>query len=589
VVGSWFHVAIVRSGSTVNIYKNGISQATATNSSSFTSTSTMFIGQQNTGVGYWAGSLSNVRIVKGTAVYTSSFSPPISPLAAITNTSLLTLQNATIIDNSTNAATITNSSSVTSVAAMPFTQSKPPAVDFLVVGGGGGCGSVGGGGGGGLLTGTTPIPIGSSLTVTVGAGGATGAIGASSQFSQIVAIGGGSAGTSSGAGGSGGGGNHSGNIAKGQGTFNQGNAGGDNLSGTTFSGGGGGAGQVGLNSKGGGPGNEGGGDGGQGVALPISGTMTAYSGGGGGSGSGTQGVGGAGGGGNAVSNATGGGNSGTANTGGGSGGSYAVSGGNGGSGIVIVSYPDTFAGAIATTGSPTVSTSGSGSYANNGSTTYLNYGNQTALHLGSGSFTVEMWLYKNANTAYMTACGDFAAGSTNTFQILGDATGSKITWYDGAGNAFTITSVSSIPINTWTHIAFVRNSTTLTLYINGVSDVSTTLSTNYNASTSFFVGQTPESNAGRYWNGYISNLRVVKGAAVYTSNFTPSTIPLTAITNTSLLLNTVSGAPFADGSVNSFTVTGVGTPAWNQLSPFATGTGYKNRVYRFTSTGSITF
>jgi len=207
---------------------------------------------------------------------------------------------------------------------------------------------------------------------------------------------------------------------------------------------------------------------------------------------------------------------------------------------------------------------------------YLNFGNQASLHLGSGSYTVEMWVYKNANTAYMTACGDFAAGSTNTFQILADGTGTKLGWYDGASNAFTITSVSSIPTNTWTHVAFVRNSTTLTLYINGVSDVSTTLSTNYNTSTSFFVGQTPELSAGRYWDGYISNFRVVKGTAVYTSNFTPSTTPLTAITNTSLL--TCQSNSFKDNSTNNFTATVNGTPSVQRFNPFGTSTAYSTSV-----------
>ncbi len=303
------------------------------------------------------------------------------------------------------------------------------------------------------------------------------------------------------------------------------------------------------------------------------------------------------------------GTAGTANTGGGGGGAgFSVShyaGGAGGSGIVIVSYPDIYA-PLTTTGSPTVSTSGSGSYSNNGSTTYLNFGNQTALHIGSGNFTVEMWLWKNTNTANMTACGDFASGPSNTFQILGDAGGTKLTWYDGATQAFTITSVAAIPINTWTHIAFVRTSTTLALYINGALDSSASLSTNYNAATSFFVGHCPELNAGRYWNGYISNFRMVKGTAVYTGAFSSylPTAPFTAIqsagpsgsniaaitgTATSLLLNTVSGSPFADSSTNSFTVTGVGSPAWNQQSPFATGLGYKNRVYSWTTTGSGTF
>jgi hypothetical protein len=169
-----------------------------------------------------------------------------------------------------------------------------------------------------------------------------------------------------------------------------------------------------------------------------------------------------------------------------------------------------------------------------GSGDYLNAGNQTALHLGAGDFTVEMWLWKNANTSYMTACGDYISATTNTFQILADVGGTKIGWYDGASGAFTITSSAAILINTWTHIAFVRSGSTLTLYINGVSDSTATLTTNLNATTSFYVGHTPELFAGRYWNGYISNLRLVKGTAVYTGAFTPpSLLPITNAGSTS--------------------------------------------------------
>jgi len=66
------------------------------------------------------GSISNLRVVKGTAVYTSDFTPATSALTNISGTSLLTLQNATIIDNSTNAFTITNNNTVTTGQTYPF-------------------------------------------------------------------------------------------------------------------------------------------------------------------------------------------------------------------------------------------------------------------------------------------------------------------------------------------------------------------------------------------------------------------------------------------------------------------------------------
>lgn len=470
---------------------------------------------------------------------------------------------------------------------------KTPAVEYLVVAGGGGSGSVGGGGGGGLLAGIDPVPNGQTLLVTVGAGGATNLTGSNSVFGAITAFGGGAASTSAGAGGSGGGGNHSGVLAGGQAVAGQGNRGGTNISGTTYSGGGGGAGTVGLDSISGGGGN-----GGAGVASAISGTVTAYAGGGGGSGSGTQGLGGVGGGGNAVSNATGNPNSGTANTGGGSGGSYAIGGGIGGSGIVIISYPDVYAAPTATTGSPTVSTSGSGSIYFNGSS-YFSYNAQTPFAFGTGDFTIEFWI--NA-TSFGSGpiLYDCRPSSTNglypTIYCLGTG---RILFFTNSADAITGDVLST---STWYHIAVCRIGTSTKMYINGTQAGST-----YTDSNNYIVGSGRPTIGGNGNNPssngafYMSNVRVVKGVGVYTGSFTAPTAPLRATqsagtnisavtgTQTSLLLNSISGAFLADNSTNSYAASTVtGTPAWNASSPF-TVTGYKNRVYTWTSSGSITF
>jgi len=67
-------------------------------------------------------------------------------------------------------------------------------------------------------------------------------------------------------------------------------------------------------------------------------------------------------------------------------------------------------------------------------------------------------------------------------------------------------------------------------------------------------------------NGYISNLRIVKGTALYTANFTPATTTLTAVANTSLV--TCQSNRFIDNSTNNFTVTRNGDVRVVALSPF---------------------
>ena len=120
IAGAWNHFAIVRSGSTVTGYLNGVAVCSGTDSTATATGSALSIGQLGGGTGYFTGSISNVRIVKGTAVYTSNFTPSTTPLTAITNTQLLTCQNATFVDNSTNAFSITNTGTVTSGQTYPF-------------------------------------------------------------------------------------------------------------------------------------------------------------------------------------------------------------------------------------------------------------------------------------------------------------------------------------------------------------------------------------------------------------------------------------------------------------------------------------
>jgi hypothetical protein len=272
-------------------------------------------------------------------------------------------------------------------------------------------------------------------------------------------------------------------------------------------------------------------------------------------------------------------------------------------GIVIVSYPDVYAAATTTTGSPTVSTSGSGSIYMNGASgagggPYLTYPNSSTMQLGAGNFTIEAWCYFTV-VQESAIVARYPFDSTNNEWIL--QTGSTLIpnfAYTTTGGNTSTGSVGinySLLTNTWYHIAVVRNSSTLTMYIDGTSVATSAISaTIYSGTTASTVGcyaQSAYPSGYAVPNGYLSNVRVVKGTAVYTGNFTPSTTPLTAISGTSLLLNTVSGSYTTDSSSNSFTPSApgaYGTPSWNQLSPF-TGTGYKNRVYTWTTSGSITF
>ena len=485
---------------------------------------------------------------------------------------------------------------------------KTPAVDYLVVAGGGG-GSSGGGGAGGLLQGSVSVATGSAITVTVGSGGSAGncdagsgsaaTSGTSSVFGSISATGGGNggqagssaAGTSGGSGGSGGGAAANGAAqynSGGSGVVGQGNDGSGNngFSPSPYGvGGGGGAGTAAIRV-----GATRAYAGGSGTASDITGTRTTYAGGGGGgsyTGTNVGGAGGYGGGGTGSTGNTNNSTAGTANTGGGGGGGRQTNlGSAGGSGIVVVSYPDVYAAPTATTGSPTVSTSGSGSITfDGGGSQSINYAGQSAFSFGTGDFTIEFWVYTNALTSQVIM--DFRDGSITTgCQFAITATTGVLTYYDPTIGSVT---VGTVVANAWYYVAVSRTSSTLKTFFNGTLVNSYTDAQNMGVATTRPVigGYGPDPNQSPF-NGRISNLRIVKGTGLYSASFTPSAIPLSAVSGTSLLLNTVSGAYLADGSTNSYVGTLRGTPAWNASSPF-TVTGYKNRVYTWTSSGSITF
>ena len=117
---TWAHIAVTRNASNViRLFMNGY-QIGGTYTSAAAFSNTLRIGAEfysGSITGRMNGFISNFRIVTGNALYTSNFTPPTSALTAITGTQILTLQNATIIDNSTNALTITNTGSVATTSA----------------------------------------------------------------------------------------------------------------------------------------------------------------------------------------------------------------------------------------------------------------------------------------------------------------------------------------------------------------------------------------------------------------------------------------------------------------------------------------
>ena len=198
-----------------------------------------------------------------------------------------------------------------------------------------------------------------------------------------------------------------------------------------------------------------------------------------------------------------------------------------------------------------------------GSTEYLSIADSADLRLGTGTFTIEAWIYPHTVSPTFNSSivvkGSSSAATTWQFDISNT---SKLRFQYDASSSFS--SSSSLVANVWTHVAVVREGTGTNetkLYINGVLDTTGTVASDFSTTDTMKIGRNRGGGTVTYYNGYISNLRVIKGTALYTSNFTPPTKPLTAITNTTLL--TCQGNTITDASSSAHTITANGDAAAN--------------------------
>ena len=164
-----------------------------------------------------------------------------------------------------------------------------------------------------------------------------------------------------------------------------------------------------------------------------------------------------------------------------------------------------------------------------GSNDYLSIGgSEWNSNLNSGDFTVEFWIRLDALgesriiTNYNGSNGWGVAmwsggGGTNYFDGYWYNGGWQYIQYGLSGN-YTTPSV-----DTWYHLAFVRNGNDWSLYLNGTAENTRTLSGSITSSSLGALELGRRYLADQYVDGYIDDLRITKGLARYTSNFTPPT------------------------------------------------------------------
>ena len=158
---------------------------------------------------------------------------------------------------------------------------------------------------------------------------------------------------------------------------------------------------------------------------------------------------------------------------------------------------------------------------------YLQIPQNTDFVFGTGDFTIECWIYPNTISGYRQIAGH-SYNSTDMSVYLKD--GVLILYTDGDVTFGT----GTVSANSWTHIAVTRQNGVVYGYYNGVLNGSTSFTTSLNGASNYIVGINPDLSSEPFL-GYISNLRIIKGKALYTSNFTPPTTELEVIPETVLV------------------------------------------------------
>ena len=202
---------------------------------------------------------------------------------------------------------------------------------------------------------------------------------------------------------------------------------------------------------------------------------------------------------------------------------------------------------------------------------------------GTGDFTVEGWWYFQSipsdTDAMLVDFRPTNSNDTDTFAFSTDLTnGVKV--YSG-GNFVLGGSLST---NTWHHIALVRDGGTLYAYIDGTATGTTpSFSSNLTANSTPRLGTTADEGTSAVFTGYIFDVRITKGTARYTSNFSSS------LQSAPLELNPVYIGGDQSGNKNHFEPTNISTTDIREDNPFKNHATWNPLIKRSSTSNIFTY
>ena len=204
---------------------------------------------------------------------------------------------------------------------------------------------------------------------------------------------------------------------------------------------------------------------------------------------------------------------------------------------------------------------GSSAIAFDGTGDYLSAPDSADWTFGTGDFTLESWINTNALADYVIFSQWEDASNRWYLRVDARAAQQEIGFYHhGASTSIAVVGVWPA-LNQWVHMAFVRASGVIKIYVDGVSQ---TLSTNTNPSANLTdIAATlriGDYNGGNNLNGYLDEIRI-SNSARYTDNFTPDTTEFSSDANTKLLIHsntTMGSTTFIDSSGSPHTISANG-------------------------------
>jgi hypothetical protein len=165
---------------------------------------------------------------------------------------------------------------------------------------------------------------------------------------------------------------------------------------------------------------------------------------------------------------------------------------------------------------------GGASIAFDGTGDNLSVAESTGFDFGSANFTVECWIYANSLSAsdYAALMGFHDAINFNAWGAYVRSNG--VFFY---GSTATLTGGGTVNTSTWYHFAASRSGSTIRVFLDGIEVNSDTVFGTYVAGGLLFRVGDDNTGGNPAFNGYIDDLRITKGVARYTANFTPPTAP----------------------------------------------------------------